>query len=65
MAIVFVGRESLSHYLLKTRKLIERWWGWGGVCIAQLERVLALYPAAPGSILVVPNNFSLHVAEIY
>ena len=33
--------------------------------MGRLHSILAPHPAAPSSILGIPNNFSLDVAEIY
>ena len=37
--------------------------GWGAAL--HRETIPASHPAAPGSILNIPNNFSLDVADIY
>ena len=39
--------------------------GGGGLRHSTMDSLLASHPAAPGSILSVPKNFALDVAEIY
>ena len=60
-----LAKDGLNKLLITNKAFFTQIVVWKGGAAQHRGSILASHPAATGSILGAPNNFSLHVAEIY